>query len=286
LLYRDGVVGDEFQDSIESITSTVPVRGCPGNHEGAQGFVHYTNRFRVFNPDNSSGMLPTTIPGLESMNGTLPNNHYYSFNIGLAHIVAFSTELYFTTGGAAIQYAWLEQDLASVNRTETPWIFVYGHRSIYCSCDSDCDDAATAVRDGPYGMEALLNKYGVEVFVNGHEHNYERNAPVYNFTLMTVPTGAAGGNAANPQIVTDQAAPVYIVSGCAGDVEHHEPFTRAQPSYSAYRSNTYGYSRMTVYNSTHLLWEQIQTDNEYPETTGTVIDAMLLIKHSHGPFNN
>jgi hypothetical protein len=35
---------------------------------------------------------------------------------------------------------------------------------------------------------------------------------------------------------------------------------------------------MTIYNASHLLWEQIQTDNEYPTTTGTVIDAMLIVK--------
>jgi hypothetical protein len=85
-------------------------------------------------------------------------------------------------------------------------------------------------------------------------------------------------------VIESPAAPVYIVEGCAGDKEHHEPFTRAQPAYSAYRSNTYGYSRMTVFNASHLLWEQVQTDDEYPATTGTVIDAMLLVAPTHGPF--
>jgi hypothetical protein len=28
----------------------------------------------------------------------------------------------------------------------------------------------------------------------------------------------------------------------------------------------------------------IYSDNEYPATTGTVIDAMLLIQTNHGPF--
>jgi hypothetical protein len=64
-------------------------------------------------------------------------------------------------------------------------------------------------------------------------------------------------------------------------VEHHEPFTRPQPAYSAFRSNTYGYARMTIYNATTLLWEAVQTDNEYPETTGTVIDAMLVVNNKH-----
>ena len=35
---------------------------------------------------------------------------------------------------------------------------------------------------------------------------------------------------------------------------------------------------MTVFNGSALLWEQVQTDNEYPATTGSVIDAMLLLK--------
>jgi hypothetical protein len=111
------------------------------------------------------------------------------------------------------------------------------------------------------------------------EHDYERNYPTFNFTRATDPSsGAPGGNAMNPEVITNPTAPIYIIEGCAGDVEHHEPFTRPQPHYSAYRSNTYGYGRMTIYNSSHLLWEQIQTDNEYPATTGTVIDAMLIVK--------
>lgn len=76
------------------------------------------------------------------------------------------------------------------------------------------------------------------------------------------------------------SAPIYIIEGCAGDKEHHEPFTRPQPAYSAFRSNTYGYARMTVYNATHLLWEQRMTDDEYPNN-GAVIDAMLLINENH-----
>jgi hypothetical protein len=237
----------------------------------------YSHRFRVFSGNSSTGGL--TPSNVSCIRPGLPNNHYYSLDIGLVHIVAMSTELYFCgADGPAAQYAWLDQDLASVDRKQTPWIVVYGHRSIYCSCDTDCDGAATAVRDGQYGMEALLNKYAVDLWINGHEHDYERNYPTVNFTLATPPSsGKPGGNASAPEVIVDAAAPVYIVSGCAGDKEHHEPFTRQQPAYSAYRSNTYGYARMTIFNASTLLWEAVQTDNEYPETTGTVIDAMLLV---------
>ncbi len=211
-----------------------------------------------------------------------------------------------------------------MDRAATPWVIVYGHRSIYCSCDGDCDGAATAVRLGPkgngqYGMEAILNKHKVDMWINGvrffepfipppppltharppaharaharaahthtpsllpqHEHDYERNYAVLDGKLATgASSGKPGGNGAAPEVITNPTAPIYIVEGCAGDSEHHEPFTRPQPAYSAFRSNTYGYASMTVYNSSVLLWEQIQTDDEYPATTGTVIDAMLLVK--------
>jgi hypothetical protein len=277
LNYQNGNVGDEFQSSIEPMTTSVPYMGCPGNHEGAMAFDHYTHRFRVFvGEEPVSGLTPSNLPGLTP---GLPNNHWYSWDAGLVHFVSMSTEAYFFYAGSAVQYAWLQADLTSVDRAVTPWVVVYGHRSIYCSCDGDCDSAATTVRDGPYGLEALMVEHKVDLWLNGHEHNYERNYAVFNSTLVTGGSaGAPGGNASAPEVVLNAASPVYIVTGCAGDVEHHEPFTRPQPAYSAFRSNTYGYSRMTVYNASALLWEQVQTDNEFPATTGTVIDAMLLLK--------
>jgi hypothetical protein len=237
--------------------------------------------------DNSSA---GTTNGVSGIFPTAWNNHWYSYDVGLVHFVALSTETYFSYGGLAAQYAWADADLAAVDRAKTPWVIVYGHRSIYCSCDTDCDAAATTVRlgpkgDGAGGMEALFKKHGVDLWINGHEHNAERSYPVYNGKLATGPSGGKpGGNASAPEVLENPTAPIYIIEGCAGDVEHHEPFTRPQPAYSAFRSNTYGYARMTVFNASALLWEQVQTDDEFPQTTGTVIDAMLLVQPRHGPF--
>jgi hypothetical protein len=54
-----------------------------------------------------------------------------------------------------------------------------------------------------YGLEQLLIKYGVDIFLNGHEHNYERNWP-------TMPGGKP-----TKQDNINPTAPIYIVSGCA-----------------------------------------------------------------------
>ena len=75
------------------------------------------------------------------------NNHFYSFNIGPAHIIAFSTEFYFYLkyGISQIirQYHWLENDLLKANepenRSKQPWIITMGHRPMYCSNDNDFD---------------------------------------------------------------------------------------------------------------------------------------------------
>ena len=75
------------------------------------------------------------------------NNHFYSFHVGPALFISFSTEFYYYVnyGMAQIyhQYEWLERVLIEANRPENrakhPWIITLGHRPMYCS-DADGDD--------------------------------------------------------------------------------------------------------------------------------------------------
>jgi hypothetical protein len=249
---EDGKVGDTFMRMIEPVASSVPYMVCLGNHESHYNFLHYTMRF--INQPSNSGFLPS-IAGSEVAG--LPNNWFFSYDIGLIHFIAFSTEIYFDYPQLIpVQWKWLQTDLEQVNqrRNITPWVVLYGHRSVYCSCDGDCGADATLVREGPnkkYGIEELAYKYGVDLFINGHEHDYERNYAIYNFTYM-------GGN---DSMVVNPNATVYIVTGAAGSREGHEPFRLPKPVYSAVRFDTYGYSKMMPVNSTHLYWKQIQTDS-------------------------
>jgi hypothetical protein len=48
---------------------------------------------------------------------------------------------------------------------------------------------------------------------------------------------------------------------------------------SAFRANDYGYSRMQVFNATHLYMEQVSDDQK-----GKVIDNFWIIKDKHGPY--
>ena len=38
---------------------------------------------------------------------------------------------------------------------------------------------------GWWGLEELLNDYGVDLVVWAHEHSYERLLPVYNMTIRS-----------------------------------------------------------------------------------------------------
>lgn len=52
--------------------------------------------------------------------------YWYSFNYGGIHVVQMSTEHDFTRGSE--QFEWLARDLASVDRSVTPWIILTAHR--------------------------------------------------------------------------------------------------------------------------------------------------------------
>ncbi|MEG4013209.1 MULTISPECIES: metallophosphoesterase [unclassified Microcoleus] len=80
------------------------------------------------------------------------------------------------------QLIWLEKELS---QSIAPWKVVFGHHQIYSS--------------GIYGVNQpfiktltpLFKKYGVQLYINGHEHSYERTRSINGTTYLTC--GAGGG---------------------------------------------------------------------------------------------
>jgi len=258
-------VGDEFMRQIEPIAAYLPYMTCPGNHEEAYNFSNYDNRFTMI-----------------SQNENRISNHYYSWNIGPIHIVSFSTEFFFYLNYGVDQlqymYDWLVADLQEANTPENralrPWIITMGHRPMYCSNNDtdDCTFTSSILRTGFYGMypmEELFYENGVDLEFWAHEHSYERLWPIYNYTVY---------NGSYDEPYTNPKAPVHIITGSAGCDEDLTPFKNIDYPWSAFRAADYGYTRMNVYNSTHLYLEQVSDDQD-----GAVIDHMWLIKDTHGP---
>ncbi|KAK2193212.1 hypothetical protein NP493_16g00054 [Ridgeia piscesae] len=251
-------VGDAFMNQIQAIAAYVPYMTCVGNHERAYNFSNYKSRF--------------TMPGGDG------EGMFYSFNIGPAHIVAFSSEFYYYTNYGweqiANQYKWMENDLKEANKPENrakrPWIIAACHRPLYCSNNDPihCNNRDNIIRVGlpdihSYAMEDLLYKYGVDLHFSGHEHSYERNFPTYNRHVCN------GTTPNNPY--HNPRAPVYVVTGSAGNYLGVGPFDPTATPWSAYRSDDYGYTRMTIANDTHLFLEQV-SDNQVRKrhTTGDI----------------
>ncbi|RXM96295.1 Iron/zinc purple acid phosphatase-like protein [Acipenser ruthenus] len=263
-LFQDNArIGDEFMRQIQSIAAYVPYMTSPGNHENAYNFSNYRNRF--------------SMPGdTESL--------WYSWNIGPAHIISFSTEVYFYLeyGLDLIfkQYSWLEKDLEEANKPENrrvrPWIITMAHRPMYCSNDDkdDCTKFESYVRVGRNdtmpvapGLEKLFYDYGVDLELWAHEHTYERLWPVYGFQVFN-------GSMEHPYV--NPRAPVHIITGSAGCREKHDGFIPAPRDWSAFRSTDYGYTRMQILNSTHLYLEQVSDDQ--------VRGAQLPCSLPYGPY--
>lgn len=151
---------DRWFECGKDIFSEVPMMSVRGNVDG----VNYLNQF--------------TFPG---------NERWFSLDYGNIHFVFLST---MTESEVAEQRPWLLNDLQQNNNT---WTIAMAHKPAFGS----------GAQNGPeqYIVDHwvdLFEEHGVELYLNGHEHSYERTWPLKE-------------GAINEQGV------VYITNGCAGD---------------------------------------------------------------------
>ncbi|CAG9322167.1 unnamed protein product [Blepharisma stoltei] len=255
---NDGIVGDDFLNMIQSTAAIIPYMTLPGNHENAHKMLHYRTRFNM--PKNNYA----------------PEGLFYSLNIGPAHFVFLNSEIYFGYQHDLenSQKLWLINDLTDANthRNERPWIIVMTHHPLYCSYDFArhsiernyiCGAEARILRDK---LEDIFYEQGVDMFLAGHLHTYERMGPIYKNSTVKSELDDLNLHL-NPQ------ATVYILDGNGGSVIGHNAEISTTPHlWNYYNSNDFGYGRMTVFNNTHLYFEQFSAAKE------KVTDHIWLVK--------
>lgn len=106
-----------------------------------------------------------------------PSPLYYSYDIAGAHIVMLGS--YADSSRSSAQAAWLEADLAGVDRAVTPWVVVSMHAPFYSSNYAHLGEAEPM----RHALERVLYRHGVDVVFAGHVHAYERSVPVYDQRL-------------------------------------------------------------------------------------------------------
>jgi hypothetical protein len=128
-------------------------RPSPGNHDYlTAGAVPYFNYFGSAAGPRGRG--------------------YYSYDYGAWHIVSLNSEVASNAGSA--QERWLRQDLATNPKKCT---LAYWHKPLFSSGSMGASIGVRAL------WRALYDR-GVELVLNGHDHDYERFAP-------QTPTGSA-----------------------------------------------------------------------------------------------
>ena len=162
---------DNFMFQIEPVASAIPWQVAIGNHEQvySASFIEGTDSggecgvpYNVFFPFASQPQA-----GAPVWNKRQP---WYSFDVGSIHITVMSTEHDYQP--STPQHAFLESDLAAVNRSRTPWVIFAGHRPMYIDSTWDGDQQmASFLADS---VEPLLLRYGVDLAIWGHHHSYQR----------------------------------------------------------------------------------------------------------------
>ncbi|KAL4784205.1 Metallo-dependent phosphatase-like protein [Aspergillus varians] len=275
---------ENFYTQLAPIAGRKPYMASPGNHEAACQEIPFTTASCPIGQRNFTDFMhrfgktmPTTFPSVSSKKSAnaladkaralaLPP-FWYSFEYGMAHIVMINTETDFDgapdgqDGSAGLdggpfgathqQLQFLEADLASVDRKVTPWLIVAGHRPWYTT-GSACTTCATA-------FEGLMYKYGVDLGVFGHEHNSQRFLPVFNGT-------------ADPKGLKDPKAPMYIVSGAAGNIEGLDAID-TKPSFMEFGNDKdHAYANIKFLDKHNLQVDFINS------LTGEVLDTSTLYK--------
>ncbi len=98
------------------------------------------------------------------------------------------------------QLAWLDRELAA---SKAKWNIVYGHHNIYSVGVYGVD--AVMVKD----VTPILKKHNVKLWINGHDHNYQRSNPIDGTTYLVCGGGGAGLYPVMPQSWTAFAKSVH-----------------------------------------------------------------------------
>ncbi|RLE38137.1 hypothetical protein DRJ23_05050 [Candidatus Acetothermia bacterium] len=152
---------DKFFSAGEGVLEYIPFMPVHGNHE--MGLETYFGEF--------------ALPG---------NERYFSYDYGPIHF----TYLYsFSEPEAVTQRPWMLQDLRG---TTKPWKIIVAHKTIY--------SAGGGHGITPYLLDHwvdIFDKTGVDIYFNGHDHDYERSWPIKSGRIdadgtVYLTTGGAG----------------------------------------------------------------------------------------------
>ena len=177
--------------------------------------------FHVVSPLDNDGRLKIAIGDNEMfpykfsqyMKHFKMDSPFYSFNYGNVHFLSMATakNKVIPYNETSEQYKFVQDDLKRAHENKSiNWIIVYSFRAFYSS--NTTHPGLDELQDL---YHPLFDKYGVDIVLQAHNHNYQRTYPLnYNDTRTFTP------------IITDRdtekynydpKGPIFITAGTGGE---------------------------------------------------------------------
>ncbi|GAB3776034.1 hypothetical protein GCM10028818_20960 [Spirosoma horti] len=268
---------EEYQQLVFPIYApslrNTPLFITPGNHDYADSETNFNIAYyKLF-----------SFPEKGESGGLASNSKsYYSADYGNVHLISLDSQgrqdgqyrLYDTT---STQVQWLKRDLAA---NKLPWTIVIFHHPPYSKGghNSDTELSMKLIREN---LTPILERYGVDLVLNGHSHGYERTYRLKGLRGLANTFNAASNIAENTSgrydgspnscpILTKGQGTIYIVNGSGGQLGGRSP-DFPHPA-TVYNNTTLGGSMLLDVNDNRL-------DAQFVMSDGSVLDKFTVMKN-------
>jgi acid phosphatase type 7 len=266
----------------ERLMKQTPIFPSPGNHD----YSPTPNNYIIEDPLVAYFSI-FSVPTKGEVGGVASKSKaFYSYNYANIHFV--SLDSYGKQGADRAMFSkdsdqmkWLEQDLKA---NKQKWTIVYWHHPPYTmgSHNSDTELDLQTIREG---VVPILEKYKVDMVLNGHSHNYERSQMMkghYGMEATYNPKLHAASNSNGRYDGTNESCPyikdskklenegiIYVIAGTGASNYG------AQPSYP---HDAMVYSNNQNAGSLYLEIEGNRLDAKFVTEDGSIKDQFTILK--------
>jgi calcineurin-like phosphoesterase family protein len=191
-----------YFDYYTALSKSIPFFPCPGNHD------YYGDALESY-----VAMNAVPVEGVPEQD----RGRYYSFDWGNTHFVSLDSMgcLVEAVQGNGLMLDWLEKDLGSTRKF---WRVVFFHHPPFAAGPNLNDPKCIMAREC---IVPLLERHGVQLVFNGHEHSYQRTEPLLggyiagpNEGIVYITTGGGGSDLypvfASPRVAAGASAYHYL----------------------------------------------------------------------------
>lgn len=193
------------------------------------------------------------------------SKQYYSYKAGNVHVLTMSTEQNFAKGSP--QYNFVLKDLENANSDPSiKWIIVTMHIPLYASPNTCGAPGCSGDKDLRDSYHQVFDKYGVDLVLAGHVHNYERTYPLtYNSQNPSNPTITS----CDKSTYTNPDGEIYAIVGTGGENLHGL-------SDKSYFVSTQQDSKFGILNL-HMSADSLEA--KFIDNSGSIFDRFTINKN-------